>query len=344
MSGSEEEEYSAVFASLKHPIRRKILRILSKGPENFTDLQKTFMIESSHLTYHLEGLGNLLLKTKDGKYRLSSLGDAAVSMMSRVEEPPRAKRHVRFPKIWRFVVVALLVGIIVVSTVFYLDHQGLSNQYSGFREDQEALQEFFNESWRFGGVVWTDHHTVRGTIATPLLKNESYTVIMNGTATYESYTDCAYPWGHNSDDYSIYSLTDNATLHVLFRNPDRPEAYLDVSILGEEKASGTLNPTYFLIQNPMTGNFDEYSLIYRMGYFVYPTSYETPTLILSMKVKSGPTYFVQLPSKGRYTIHVEAPAVWNATEHYEMNYTMTLVLRGQNNSIVPFFAGNHAPT
>jgi DNA-binding transcriptional ArsR family regulator len=76
-----------IFASLKHPIRRKILRILSSEPQAFSDLQKQFNIESSHLTYHIDGLGNLLYKTEDGKYALSSLGDAAVSMMKNVEEP-----------------------------------------------------------------------------------------------------------------------------------------------------------------------------------------------------------------------------------------------------------------
>lgn len=87
MSSSEEDSYSMIFASLKHPIRRKILRILSSEAQTFSDLQKQFNIESSHLTYHIDGLGNLLYKTEDGKYALSSLGEAAVSMMRNVEEP-----------------------------------------------------------------------------------------------------------------------------------------------------------------------------------------------------------------------------------------------------------------
>jgi DNA-binding transcriptional ArsR family regulator len=87
MSSSEEDSYSMIFASLKHPIRRKILRILCSEPQTFSDLQKQFNIESSHLTYHIDGLGNLLYKTEDGKYALSSLGEGAVSMMKNVEEP-----------------------------------------------------------------------------------------------------------------------------------------------------------------------------------------------------------------------------------------------------------------
>jgi DNA-binding transcriptional ArsR family regulator len=87
MSSSEEDSYSMIFTSLKHPIRRKILRILSSEAQSFSALQKEFKIESSHLTYHIDGLGNLLYKTEDGKYALSSLGEAAVSMMGNVEEP-----------------------------------------------------------------------------------------------------------------------------------------------------------------------------------------------------------------------------------------------------------------
>jgi len=88
MSISEEDTYSMIFSSLKHPIRRRILRILSMKPESFSDLQKQLNLESSHLTYHIDGLGRLLLKIDVGKYSLSSLGEAAVSTMNHVEAPP----------------------------------------------------------------------------------------------------------------------------------------------------------------------------------------------------------------------------------------------------------------
>jgi hypothetical protein len=109
-----------IFASLKHPIRRKILRILSSEPQTFSDLQKQFNIESSHLTYHIDGLGNLLYKTENGKYALSSLGDAAVSMMKNVEEPSPTL-HFSFTRRSRGIgkkiagrVVAIALGIICI--------------------------------------------------------------------------------------------------------------------------------------------------------------------------------------------------------------------------------------
>jgi len=46
-------------------------------------------MESAHLSYHLENLGDLIKKTKEGKYDLSDFGQAAVSLMSQVEEPKK---------------------------------------------------------------------------------------------------------------------------------------------------------------------------------------------------------------------------------------------------------------
>jgi predicted transcriptional regulator len=82
----EEETYSLIFTSLKHPIRRRILRMLATKPLIFSEIQEQFNIDSGHLTYHLENLGDLIAHCKDGKYRLSSIGDAAVRLMGGVED------------------------------------------------------------------------------------------------------------------------------------------------------------------------------------------------------------------------------------------------------------------
>ena len=176
------------------------------------------------------------MKTEDGKYALSSLGEAAVSMMSQVEEPPKAPLHVHFPsKKWKFLIAALLVGFILLSRFFYVEYQSLSDQYSSIREDQQLLQEVLRDSNRLGGIVMTYEHKVKGTIATALLKNETATVFTNGTAQNETMTSRTAPWGSDYDDYSIYSLTGNSTLElrVSFRNPDRPQVYLFMSVMRE---------------------------------------------------------------------------------------------------------------
>jgi hypothetical protein len=85
---SDEEPYSTIFASLKHPIRRTILRMLSKKPMSFSEMLGVLGVSSSFLTYHLENLGELVGKIDDNKYRLSSFGEAAIATMTKVEDIP----------------------------------------------------------------------------------------------------------------------------------------------------------------------------------------------------------------------------------------------------------------
>ena len=75
-----------MFSSLKHPIRRKILRILADKPLSFTEMLELLGVSSSNLTYHLESLGELITKDDSGVYRLSTFGLASVSTMKIVEE------------------------------------------------------------------------------------------------------------------------------------------------------------------------------------------------------------------------------------------------------------------
>ena len=88
VSVSDEEPYSTIFASLKHPIRRTILRMLSKKPMSFSEMLEVLGVSSSFLTYHLENLGELIGKIDDNKYRLSSFGEAAIATMTKVEDIP----------------------------------------------------------------------------------------------------------------------------------------------------------------------------------------------------------------------------------------------------------------
>jgi len=91
MAGSEEEIYSIMFTSLKHPVRRKILRMLADKPLTFMEMVDNLGVSSSHLTYHLESLGELIFKMEDSRYKLSAFGLATVSAMKGVEEAPAAE-------------------------------------------------------------------------------------------------------------------------------------------------------------------------------------------------------------------------------------------------------------
>jgi DNA-binding transcriptional ArsR family regulator len=89
MGEFEEETYSTVFTALRHPVRRRLLRVLSQGSRTFTDLQSSFKVNGAVLTYHLDAMKDLICKTEDGKYSLSTMGEGAMALMERVEEPPK---------------------------------------------------------------------------------------------------------------------------------------------------------------------------------------------------------------------------------------------------------------
>jgi len=129
MSNFEEETYSTIFTSLKHPVRRKILRMLSEKPRNFSKMLEDLEIPSSHLTYHLENLGELVSKTEDGKYKLSTFGEAAATTMSKVEEAPKVREPNRFLSMsikWKSFFGMLMIGLIVLASVSYIQYQSLN--------------------------------------------------------------------------------------------------------------------------------------------------------------------------------------------------------------------------
>jgi len=112
----EEETYSVVFSALKHPIRRKILRVLAEGPCGFADMQKLFNVSSPFLTYHLESMKELVLKSESGRYELSNAGEGAAALMRKVEETPKTlpidTKLPRSKPILRIVQVALTLAAI----------------------------------------------------------------------------------------------------------------------------------------------------------------------------------------------------------------------------------------
>jgi len=143
MSEPGEETYSTMFASLKHPARRKILRMLAEKPKNFSRILEELGISSSHLTYHLENLGELLTKQDDGRYRLSSFGKAAVLTMKGVEEAPEVQPKSVFtlPKQWQVVFGALMIVIVILASFSYVQITALKD----LSTQQEQLQNDFDQ-------------------------------------------------------------------------------------------------------------------------------------------------------------------------------------------------------
>ncbi len=150
MAGTEEEIYSIMFTSLKHPVRRKILRMLSDKPMSFMELAELIGVSSSHLTYHLESLGELVFKMDSGQYKLSSFGKATVSAMKGVEEAPEleTKRPKKLAPKWKATFAVLMIAVLLLSGFgvyqFTTLNQLAATQDSLQAENQQLL------SWGIG--------------------------------------------------------------------------------------------------------------------------------------------------------------------------------------------------
>ena len=144
MAETEDEIYSTIFKTLKHPARRKILRMLSEKPKNFSRILEDLGISSSHLTYHLDNLGELVTKMDDGKYRLSTFGKAAVMTMKGVEETSDIKsKNIIFGSLrWQSFFAILMVIIIILASVSffqYISLNDLSSENNQLTSDFEQL-------------------------------------------------------------------------------------------------------------------------------------------------------------------------------------------------------------
>ena len=128
MPDSEEEIYSTMFSSLKHPARRKILRMLAEKQMTFSQMLEALGVSSSHLTYHLENLGELVSKEENGNYRLSTFGEASVSTMKIVEEAPAVRSRYGFPLSlrWRSLLAILVIAVILLASMSYVQYASLN--------------------------------------------------------------------------------------------------------------------------------------------------------------------------------------------------------------------------
>ncbi len=145
MSDSEEEIYSVMFSSLRHPARRKILRMLSDRKLTFSQMLEELATPSSHLTYHLENLGELVVKDENGKYQLSSFGKAAVAMMRGAEEVPdtHAKHFSALPFRWKSLYAFFIIAVVLLATISYVQFSSfdkLSNDYNALQTNFDIIK------------------------------------------------------------------------------------------------------------------------------------------------------------------------------------------------------------
>ncbi len=148
VSDSEEEIYSVMFSSLRHSARRKILRMLSERKVTYSKMLEELGITSSHLTYHLENLGDLVLKDESGRYELSSFGKAAVTMMRGAEEVPdtRTKRFSALPIRWKSLYALFIIAIVILASVSFIQFSSFNKLSSDFSDLQKNYVDVVDQN------------------------------------------------------------------------------------------------------------------------------------------------------------------------------------------------------
>ncbi len=181
MAVSEEEIYSIMFTSLKHPVRRKILRMLANKPMTFMEMVEHLGVSTSHLTYHLESLGELVSKLDNGQYKLSTFGLATVSAMNGVEEAPQTetKRRIKLNLKWKAIFGSLLIAVVLLAGMSAFQFMSVSqlsaSQKSLSAENQQLM------SWGMGS-----DKVVAFLANVSQIDVRNYTINLGNTITYRT--------------------------------------------------------------------------------------------------------------------------------------------------------------
>jgi hypothetical protein len=290
MSEPEEEIYSTIFTSLKHPIRRRILRMLSEKPMSFSRILDDLGISSSHLTYHLEGLKELVSKTEDGTYRLSAFGDAAVGTMSKVEDNPRTseKGFSSFPRAYKFALAVCMVTIVVLGGLYYSTYQNQLAQITSLRADNSKLFSSLSELNASYTELFDKYENAQNLLSQILRPNGDAILTNRYVANNSVFETLSLQEGggtsgrQSSVQYRIYSLVNESELEIQF-NADR-------SI-----PTGAYVPLSMSLEDPT------------LAYSENQSFFEFYHHIWTVNATANGTFIVRLPSSGRYILIVGTP-------------------------------------
>lgn len=145
----DADDYDEIFAALRHPVRRQILLLLEdKGEASFTEIQSVLGLSDTGLvSYHLKELTPLVEQSRRGKYCLSEVGQASVTLFRKVEmEKDKTSGAVRreFERLIGEVFLLLCVGAVTMmvplSVDIYLSLQAIYQ--SGLSMEQVFLTYF----------------------------------------------------------------------------------------------------------------------------------------------------------------------------------------------------------
>lgn len=143
----EENTYSTIFNALKHPIRRRILRILDKKPSTYTEIQSQLKIDNGLQNYHLDSMRSLLNKEDDNEYNLSDFGRGAMVLLERVEQPELNKRYtiLGLSSLQIKSIITILIVCLGALSLFHIElrnnYNVLETQYHSLRDSKTEVQK-----------------------------------------------------------------------------------------------------------------------------------------------------------------------------------------------------------
>lgn len=211
-------------------------------------------VSTPHLTYHLENLGELVSKTDNGLYRLSTFGLATLNAMKGVEEirEIEPKRRLMTFK-WTAIFGVMLIAVLLLSGVAALQFVSLSqlssSQQSISAENQQLL------SWGIGADKVANFLQNITQIQT---KNYTISLLSN---TMQWRTD----FGGVAEEVIQYSLTSsesNLNVNFRFRNNHFSRYELDMiessPIFTQIQPNDVLQNAKFILARYKTYSRDEY--------------------------------------------------------------------------------------
>jgi DNA-binding transcriptional ArsR family regulator len=191
MSGSEEDPYSQIFSSLKHPTRRLLLRTLKeKPPKRFSQLQAELKVDSPTLSYHIDSLRGLVEKKGD-YYSLTDLGVAAQNLMGRVEETRKNLSPTRTHLVRTgigLVMVLVLIGWTAFAVGWTVPNDRASTMDSVLRGVPES------GTFQFDAKPGTQSGFVLGMFFSPPRPGEYAQEVSNGLQFYAVPRPSSSPW------------------------------------------------------------------------------------------------------------------------------------------------------
>jgi DNA-binding transcriptional ArsR family regulator len=165
---AEKDDYNEIFAALRHPIRRQLLLLLEdKGEMSFTEIQNAVgMSDTGLMSYHLKELAPLVEQSTRGKYCLSEVGRASITLFRKVEmEKDKTSRVVRRELeqiIGKAVFLFFIVGVTLMAPLsvdIYLSVETISQ--SSLSMEQASVMYFVGLLGMILGVllfVFYDRH------------------------------------------------------------------------------------------------------------------------------------------------------------------------------------------